>query len=88
MRNRDGRLELDYIDRHGLLDVIENREALCDAAGCRCHGPATTCGHTDGHYYEPLFAQAYTEMCFHSCHCDLLPSVVGGGIVPTGVEEG
>lgn len=79
--NRAGRPELDYIDSRGALEIIEDKEALCDAAGCRCHGPSLTCGHTDGPFYEPLLAQAYANMCFHTCHCDLLPPAVGDGAV-------
>lgn len=80
LKYTDGRREIEYLDRHGFLEAIEDKEALCDASGCRCHGPILTCGHTDGPFYEPLFAQAYAAMCFHTCHCDLLPSAIGDGV--------
>ncbi|KAL9599370.1 MAG: hypothetical protein Q9219_003903 [cf. Caloplaca sp. 3 TL-2023] len=73
----DGRPELAFTDSQGRRDTIENREALCDAAGCRCHGPSLTCGHTDGVFYERLFAQEYAGMCFHGCHCDIFPPEPG-----------
>ncbi|KAL8833910.1 MAG: hypothetical protein Q9170_004014 [Blastenia crenularia] len=76
-----GKAGLEFTDRRGFDDFIEDRAALCDAAGCRCHGPSLTCGHTDGPFYEPLFARVYAGMCFHTCYCDLLPSAVGDGAV-------
>ncbi|KAL9017792.1 MAG: hypothetical protein Q9185_004881 [Variospora sp. 1 TL-2023] len=85
--HRDGQRKLEYIDSQGVVEVLEDKKALCDATGCRCHGPILTCGHTDGHFYEPLFAQVYTGMCFHSCHCDSLPAAAvmnGGGLVNIG----
>ena len=79
--NRGGKLELQYIDHNGYYDVIEDKESLCDAAGCRCRGPSLTCGHTDGAYYEPLFARAYAEICFHTCHCEPFPPAVDDGVI-------
>lgn len=74
-------MELQYRDRYGHIDVLENREALCDAAGCQCLGPSLTCGHTEGFFYEPLFARAYATMCFHVCHCEIPPPPVDDGML-------
>ncbi|KAL8728746.1 MAG: hypothetical protein Q9181_005247, partial [Wetmoreana brouardii] len=73
-------VEFEYIDGRGYRDVLKDKAALCDAAGCRCQGPALTCGHTDGAFYNPLLAQVYAEMCFHTCHCDIMPPALGDGI--------
>ena len=72
-------MELQYRGSDGRIDVLQDREALCDAAGCQCHGPSVTCGHTDGVFYEPVFSQVYGALCFHLCHCDLMPPSVDDG---------
>ncbi|KAL8714208.1 MAG: hypothetical protein Q9220_001937 [cf. Caloplaca sp. 1 TL-2023] len=78
---RTGKVELEYIDREGSLDFLEDKDALCNAAGCGCDGPGLTCGHTEGFFYEPLFARVYANMCFHTCYCDVLPAADGRGVV-------
>ncbi|CAL8576358.1 hypothetical protein XPA_002244 [Xanthoria parietina] len=81
LNERSGRVTLEFRDHHGHFDVLENREALCDAAGCHCRGASLTCGHTEGFFYEPLFARVYANMCFHVCHCDLLPPPEDYGVL-------
>lgn len=81
LNERSGRVTLEFRDHHGHFDMLENREALCDAAGCQCRGASLTCGHTEGFFYEPLFARVYANMCFHVCHCDLLPPPVDYGVL-------
>ena len=67
---KDGTVKsIQYIDRWGQVEYIEDMEGLCDRAGCQCVGPQIECNKVEGLFYEPAIAAEYAEICFHTCQC-------------------
>ena len=67
---KDGVVEsIQYVDRWGGVEYIEDVESLCDRAGCQCVGPSIECNNVEGLFYDPSIAAKYAERCFHTCQC-------------------
>lgn len=88
---------IQYIDRWGDVDYIEDNVDLCDRAGCRCDGPRVVCDDDDRHnvFFVQAIHDAYARQCARNCECQPLPeelqtpsSIRIGGIDFTGAPKG
>ncbi len=66
-------VSIQYLDRWGQAEYIDDMEGLCDRAGCQCVGPGIECNNVEGLFYEPILAVEYAEQYFHTCHCLAIP---------------
>ncbi len=62
---RDGTVvSIQYLDRWGQAEYIDDMEGLCDRAGCQCVGPGIECNSV-----ASFSSRIREKHCFHTCQC-------------------
>ena len=77
--SRQGAVDsIQYIDRWGGIDYIEDNVDLCDRAGCRCDGARVVCDNDDSHnvFFVQEIHDAFARQCSRNCDCQPMPEEV------------